>query len=125
MAMQRPQRRYTPRRRQREEQSDAVHKEAKMLAEQAEGRLRLTDEEYARLEAIESPVDKLEALLDIADELAKTASPGVVKHWLPCGPWWRRRLEDLREGRTFQIRKIVMRDGVPVNVPAHPEGDPR
>lgn len=107
--------------------SDAIAREAGQLAGQAGDRIRgsVPAETLAQIDAIPSPVDRLEAILDAADEAARTAPAGVVEWALPCGPWWRKRLADLRAGRTFQIRKIVTRDpGAVVNLPMYPEGDP-
>ena len=107
--------------------SDAIAKEAIQLARQAKARISgsVSAQTLAEIAEIASPVDRLEAILDAADEAARTAPAGVVEHTLPCKPWWRKRLGDLRAGRTFQIRKIVTRpDGAVVNVPMYPEGDP-
>jgi hypothetical protein len=106
----------------------ATTREATQLARQARTRLGVSGaspEALARIDAVDSPVERLRACLDLADELAPTLPGGVVEHSLPGGKWWRKRLADLEAGRTFQIRKIEKReDGAVVNVPMHPEGDP-
>ena len=126
--MNRPQRRYTPRRAKvAAEPSDAITREAEQLARKARTRIRgrVSAQTLAQIEEIASPVDRLEAILDAADGAARTAPAGVAEGALPCGPWWRKRLGDLRAGRTFQIRRIVTReDGAVVNLPMYPEGDP-
>jgi hypothetical protein len=123
-------RRLTPRRRaaSRGGTNDAITREAEQLARQARSRLGVSGASpasLAKIDVLDSPIDRLRALLDLGDELAPTLPASVVEHGLPAGKWGRKRLGDLEAGRTFQIRKLVTReDGVVLNLPMYPGGDP-